>query len=173
MQKAPFREMVPMAKILKSFGTEGEVIAKAFSSFPEEINLDQPVFITFDGIPVPFFIDKIKPHGTSRYLIKFKGVDDPGYSQELCSLDILRYMSEEPAPHPSMEHFTGYSIIENGVRSGTITGFKEFPGNPCFEALLEESRNTILIPAHEDIITEISDEKREIHVNLPEGLKEL
>lgn len=173
MQEAPFREMVPMAKILKSFGTGGELIIKTTHLFSEETNLRQPVFITFDGIPVPFFIEWIKPHGTSKYMVKFKGVDDPSYSEELCSMELLGYTAETGEPSPSMENFTGYNIMENGYVTGRITGFKDFPGNPCFEALLKESGNTILIPIHEDIILEISEKKREIHMNLPNGIKEL
>ena len=49
--------MIAVAQVLKSNGTDGELLL-GFNGFgPEDIDLMEPVFIEFDGLPVPFFIE--------------------------------------------------------------------------------------------------------------------
>ena len=42
-----------LGKILKSNGTDGEVVLSLFDVDPEEIRPEEPVFIYDDGLPVP------------------------------------------------------------------------------------------------------------------------
>ena len=50
-----------IATVLKSNGTDGELLIgfKGFSA--QDIDTKEPVFIEFDGLPVPYFIEKINP----------------------------------------------------------------------------------------------------------------
>ena len=49
--------MLPIAKILKSDGTDGGLlISERGVDFFSDIDRKEPVFIEFDGLPVPFFI---------------------------------------------------------------------------------------------------------------------
>ena len=43
-----------IAQVLKSNGTDGELVLGFREIAPEDINLKEPVFIVFDGLPVPF-----------------------------------------------------------------------------------------------------------------------
>ena len=49
--------MTPIAKVLKSYGSEGEVLIGFRALLPEDIDQEEPVFVEFDGIPVPFFFE--------------------------------------------------------------------------------------------------------------------
>ena len=67
-------DFLQIARVLKSNGTEGEVLVGFRDMDPEDLNLKEPVFIEFDGLPVPFFIESFNRRGTSRALIKLTGI---------------------------------------------------------------------------------------------------
>ena len=54
--------LLPVAKVLKSFGTDGGVILRYNDQAPDGFSLKEPVFIYFDGLPVPFFISHLQPN---------------------------------------------------------------------------------------------------------------
>ena len=49
-------DLQQVAQVLKSNGTDGELVMGFREIAPEDINLQEPVFIVFDGLPVPFYI---------------------------------------------------------------------------------------------------------------------
>lgn len=50
-------ELLQIARVLKSNGTEGEILIGFREISPEDLNQTEPVFITFDGLPVPFSLN--------------------------------------------------------------------------------------------------------------------
>ena len=56
-------ELIQIARIVKSNGTDGELLVSFRDVMPEDIDIQEPVFIYSDGLPVPFFIEKIVPKG--------------------------------------------------------------------------------------------------------------
>ena len=47
--------MQRIAQVLKSNGRDGELLVSFTGIDPEDIDLEEPVFIEFDGLPVPFY----------------------------------------------------------------------------------------------------------------------
>ena len=66
--------MQRIAQVLKSNGTDGELLISFFDIGPEDIDLQEPVFIYFDGLPVPFYFDSFKQRGNNRALVRLTGV---------------------------------------------------------------------------------------------------
>jgi ribosomal 30S subunit maturation factor RimM len=60
--------LLQIAQVQKSYGTEGEVIinfsAEAYDYFDEK----RPVFLFFDGLPVPFLLNHSKPRELAKPL---------------------------------------------------------------------------------------------------------
>jgi hypothetical protein len=54
---AGYDNLQQIAQVLKSNGTDGELVLGFREIAPEDINLNEPVFIVFDGLPVPFYIE--------------------------------------------------------------------------------------------------------------------
>ena len=75
MSGAP-SDFLRIARVLKSYGTEGEILAGFHETGIGDLNLKEPVFIMFDGLPVPFFIESYKEKGTSKALLHLTGVND-------------------------------------------------------------------------------------------------
>ena len=61
--------MQQIAQVLKSNGTDGELVMSFREIAPEDINLKEPVFIYFDGLPVPFFFESFHKRGNSKALV--------------------------------------------------------------------------------------------------------
>ncbi|MBQ0096943.1 MAG: hypothetical protein KBS53_04750, partial [Bacteroidales bacterium] len=55
--------------MLKSNGTDGQVIMGLYGIGTEDISETEPVFIEFDGLPVPFFVSGISKRGASRIMV--------------------------------------------------------------------------------------------------------
>lgn len=47
-------ELIQVARIIKSNGTDGELVMGFRDILPEDIDIQEPVFIYCDGLPVPF-----------------------------------------------------------------------------------------------------------------------
>ena len=57
--------MLAVAKVLKSNGKEGELLVSLLDIVPEDLDLQEPVFIEFDGLPVPFYFESFVPRGVN------------------------------------------------------------------------------------------------------------
>ena len=67
--------MLQIAKIIKSNGTGGDVLMGLYDISVQDFDLKEPLFIEFDGLPVPFFIESITAKGNSKAIVHLSGVD--------------------------------------------------------------------------------------------------
>ena len=81
--------MLPIAKILKSNGTDGGILVSLRGVDVEEIDSGNPVFIVFDELPVPFFIVSVQRKGASRAVLHLADVENLRDAEELVGRDIL------------------------------------------------------------------------------------
>ncbi len=174
---ASANNLLPVAKVIKSFGTDGGVVIKYSPHYREDIDVKRPVFITYDGLPVPFFIESISSKGSDQAVVKLSGIDTDRLAGEISGEIIyiessgLRVEKSEPSP----EDFTGFGVVTTeGVGIGEIVRFYDYPGNPCFGILRSDgSGREMLLPVHEDIIKKIDPRKRVITAHIPEGLLDI
>jgi 16S rRNA processing protein RimM len=153
--------MIPVAKILKSNGIEGDLLVGLLDIGIEDIDTTEPVFVVFDGLPVPFFIESIEAKGRTRAIVHLTDIDSLEDAEETVGREILLDAEYED---DGEEDFTGWMLFDGEKLIGTITGIEEIPGNPCLEVA------GALIPLHEDFIVSADPQKRILVMNLPEGL---
>ena len=140
--------MQRIAQILKSNGRDGELLMSFVGIAPEDIDTREPVFIEFDGLPVPFYFESFTPRGTSRALVRLTGVQD-----------------EE-------EDLTGWTVLNaDGTVVGTVSAHEDIPGNPCI--WVETGHGEALIPLREELVLEVDEEKETLRMEIPEGLLDL
>ena len=168
--------------ILKSNGTDGELVMGFREIAPEDINLKEPVFIVFDGLPVPFFIESFTKRGNSKALIRLTDICSMEDAEEITGKAV--YIEENNLPELSLEE-DGYaaligwmllSPVEESENSedmeveevGEITDFIDIPNNPCIE--VETENGAVMIPLHEDLILSVDPEYQEIIMQIPAGL---
>ncbi|MDT3360764.1 MAG: hypothetical protein LIR31_02060 [Bacteroidota bacterium] len=160
-----------IATVLKSNGTDGELLIgfKGFSA--QDIDTKEPVFIEFDGLPVPYFIENINPKGTSKALVRLTGITTLDESEELCG----RAVSVRPEDYPdleeeeSLEDLIGWTLLdEKGLQVGPIVGVEDIPGNPCIE--VRTKKGQYLLPLNEELILSVNPESEILQMRIPEGL---
>jgi len=153
--------MIPVAKILKSNGTQGDLLIGLLDVSIEEISTNEPVFVIFDGLPVPFFVESITQRGNTRAIVHLTDIDSLQDAEEVVGREILLDAEFE---EESEEDFTGWTLYDKDRLVGTISGLEDIPGNPCLEVA------GALVPLHEDFILEADPEQKRLVMDLPEGL---
>ena len=105
--------------------------------------------------------------------MKFVGIDTQERARELTGTEVFfpRHLTEnDEEAEMSMAQIVGFSIVNDA--DGRVVGKVESIDDSTVNTLFELD-NGILIPATDDMVTEIDAEKRVIRMTLPEGLLEL
>ena len=165
--------MQRIAQVLKSNGRDGELLLSFYDLLPEDIDLEEPVFIEFDGLPVPFYFESFTPRGNNRALVRLTGVHSLEDADELAGADLLMRASSLPGDEQEdgllLEDLPGWTIASpDGRTLGVVTDFEDIPGNPCL--YVETPGGQAMIPLHEDFILSADEKERVLTLDLPEGL---
>ncbi len=153
--------MLQIAKILKSNGTDGGLLIGVRDIEVGQIDPQEPVFIEFDGLPVPFFIQDIRQRGTSKAIIHLNDIDSLEDAEEVVGRAI--YVEGEWEDEQELD-FTGWTLLNRGERVGTVTGMEPIPGNLCLYV------GEAMVPLHEDLILSVDPDARVLDLDLPDGL---
>ena len=168
-------ELLRVARVLKSNGTEGEILIGFRGISPEDLNQMEPVFITFDGLPVPFFIETFSRKGAGRVLVRLTGVKNLRDADELTGKDIFAKldaidMGKSDEEGLMVDDLIGWTLMNAaGTMVGRISGYEDIPGNTC---LYVDTTNDgqVMIPLHEDLVLSVDEDSETISLIVPEGL---
>ncbi len=153
--------MLQIAKILKSNGTDGGLLIGVRDIEVGQIDLQEPVFIEFDGLPVPFFIQDLQQRGTSKAIIHLNDITSLADAEEVVGRGL--FIEGEWEEEEEMD-FTGWTLLNRGERVGTVTGMEPIPGNLCLYV------GDALVPLHEDLVLSADPATRTLNLDLPDGL---
>ena len=98
---AGFDNLQQIAQVLKSNGTDGELVMGFREIAPEDINLNEPVFIVFDGLPVPFFIESFTKRGNTKALVRLTDICSMEDVEEIAGKAV--YVEEDTLGELSLE----------------------------------------------------------------------
>jgi len=164
-------EVYKIGRIGKAHGVKGEV----------SFNFDDDVFdrveaeyliLEVDGILVPFFMEEYRFRSDSTALVKFEDIDTQERARELTNCDVYfpRDLADDEEEVLTYSFLVGFDIIDANTdkKVGTIASIDESTLNILFE--LEDGT---LIPASEELITDIDKDNKTITIALPEGILDL
>ena len=161
--------MLRIAQVLKSNGTDGELLISFFDVSPEDIDLQEPVFIYFDGLPVPFYFQSFTQRGNSRALVRLTGVRSLKDADELAGLPIYADYFEEEGD----EDLTGWTVkTPQGEIIGTVAAHEDIPGNPCIWVKRPGGKE-VLLPLHEDLVGSLDEKSGTLVLSIPDGILDL
>jgi 16S rRNA processing protein RimM len=174
---AGYDNLQQIAQVLKSNGTDGELVLGFREIAPEDINLNEPVFIVFDGLPVPFYIESFTKRGNTKALVRLTDICSMEDVEEIAGKAV--YIEEDNLPEMTLEDdgfaaLVGWMLLtpaedeEALIEVGEITDFLDIPKNPCIE--VETENGAVMIPLHEDLILSVDPEYQEIIMQIPAGL---
>ena len=123
---------------------------------------EEPVFIDFDGLPVPFFIEAVAARGGAKYFVKLEDIDSLEQAEELVGKE--PYFEDDD--EEDGEDIVGFTLCDaSGREIGPITAFEDIPGNPCIEV-----EGGALVPCPDELIVKIDNRKKKLWLQIPEGL---
>ena len=164
-------EVYRIGRLGKAHGIKGEVSLQFDDDVFDRVDAEYLV-LDIDGILVPFFMEEYRFRSDSVALVKFCDVDTQQRASELTGCDVYfpRALADEDEDNVSYAMLVGFDIIDAGTGSkvGTVAAIDDTTVNLLFE--LEDGR---LIPASDDLISDIDMKQGEIRMNIPEGLLEL
>ena len=161
--------MQKIAQVLKSNGRNGELLMGFVGIAPEDIDLEEPVFIEFDGLPVPFYFESFTQRGNTRALVRLTGVHNLTDADELAGADVY---TDDDLYEDEEEDLTGWTVLDaGGVPVGTVSAHEDIPGNPCI--YVDTGHGEALIPLREELLLEVDEEKQTLRMEIPEGLLNL
>lgn len=170
-------DLIKIGKFQRTHALKGELnmISDVDAEYFKEGN---PAIVDYDGIMVPYYLESIRPKGSTSFLVKLQGIDSEENASPFVNKEvyILKKDAEEWLPEEIIEsdEWEGFEIVdeETGKVLGKIDYIDDSTANILFSVLTEDGRE-ILIPANEDFITEVDEEAQTIRMNLPEGLLNL
>ncbi len=161
--------MQRIGQVLKSNGRDGELLVSFSGIAPEEIDLEEPVFIEFDGLPVPFYFEAFNQRGNSRALVRLTGVHNLTDADELAGAVLY---AEDDLYEDEEEDLTGWTVLdEDGKKVGTVTAHEDIPGNPCI--WVETRHGEWLLPLREELVLDVDETEKTLRMEIPEGLLNL
>jgi 16S rRNA processing protein RimM len=159
-----------IGKIGKPHGVKGEVSFQFDDDIFDRADADF-LILELDGILVPFFIEEYRFRSDSLALMKLEGIDTQERARELTNCEVFfPREQQDDEENLSWAAIIGFTVIDEQTNTpvGTIASVDDSTENILFE--LEDGT---LIPASENLITNIDTKKRTITIDLPEGLLEL
>jgi len=161
-------EVYKIGRLGKAHGVKGEVSFQFDDDIFDTTDADY-LILDIDGILVPFFMEEYRFRNDAVALIKFCDVDTQQRASELTGCDVYfpRSIADEGTEGPSLASLVGFDIVEadTNEKIGKIASIDDTTQNILFE--LEDGR---LIPASDDLITNIDTNQQQIIMHIPEGL---
>ena len=156
-----------IAKVLKSDGTQGDLLMGFRDIDPDDISTEEPVFIEFDGLPVPFFISSLRRKGNGKAIVHLNYISSLTDAMEVTGAAVWADIEEEEDDGEDFSALIGWTL----EGAGEICDFLDIPSNPCLE--VRTLKGTVLVPLHEDLIESVDPDRRTIRMDIPDGLLDL
>lgn len=159
----------------KPHGIHGELQFTFTDDIFDRVDCDYLICL-LDGIFVPFFIEDYRFRSDSTALVKLEGIDTAERARMFTNVEVyfpVKHAEEAEDGELSWNFFVGFRMED--VRHGELGEVVEVDTttvNTLF-VVEQEDGEELLIPAQEEFIVEINQEKKLITVELPEGLLNL
>lgn len=159
----------------KPHGIHGELQFTFTDDIFDRVDCDYLICL-LDGIFVPFFIEEYRFRSDSTALVKLEGIETAERARMFTNVEVyfpVKHAEEAEDGELSWNFFVGFRMED--VRHGELGEVGEVDTatvNTLF-VVEQEDGEELLIPAQEEFIVEINQEKKLITVELPEGLLNL
>lgn len=156
------------ATISKSFKTDGTVIIKNNNGL-KEIDTKEPLFIEFNDVMVPFFLEKIEYRNDNSALVKFETLLSEEQTADYIGKEVYIEKSAHEETVYSFDFLLDFRLYDKSkILLGTITDYQDIPGNPLL--IVTHHNKEYFVPFHEDFIISIDEKKKEMIIKIPDGL---
>lgn len=156
----------------KPHGIKGEISFSFTDDVFDRVDCDYLVCL-LDGIFVPFFIEEYRFRSDTTALVKLEGIDSAEQARMFTNVEVyfpVKFAEQDEDAPLSWSYFVGFDVVDihHGLL-GKIVDVDEATINVLF-VIEQENGEELLLPAHEEFIMGLDKAKKEITVDIPEGL---
>lgn len=168
-------EIYKIGMFNKPHGVKGELSFTFTDDIFDRVDCDYLICL-LNGIFVPFFIEEYRFRSDTTALVKLNRIDTSEQARMFTNVDVYfptKFNDEVDEPqHLSWNYFIGFQVkdVKHGVL-GKIVEVDDSTVNTLF--VIEHNDDELLVPAQEDFIVKMDNKKKQMTVNLPEGLVNL
>ena len=169
-------DVYQIGKLTKTHGLKGEINFQFTDDVWDRVECDY-IICDVDGILVPFFIEEYRFRSDSTAILKLEDIDSIEAAQMLVNSPVYlekKYQEELDEDEVSLSYFIGFKMVDgdDGQSIGTIVDIDDNTENWLF-IVEKEDGSELMIPAHEEFISEIRKEEKTMVMDLPTGLLDL
>lgn len=165
---------VSIGKLVATFGLKGELILLHQLGGKTQLKDVKALFLEMQrGNPIPYYLENAKPKSTREICIKLEGVDSKEEASKLLQKQVWLLESDfsRLVQPNAVIALLGYVVVEHGKVIGTVAEIIEQPHQVLCSVMI--GGKEALIPLNEQSLLSIDRKKKEINVNLPEGLLDI
>ena len=159
----------------KAHGVKGELTFQVEDDVFDRVGADFLV-VDMEGILVPFFMEAYRFRSNESALVTFEGIDTAEKAQSLVGHEVFfpRALSDGSSDHVSWNEILGFTVIDKATRLplGILEHIDATTANLLFE-IRTDTGETLLLPAHSDLIHHADMAARTIQMEIPHGLLDL
>lgn len=166
-----------IGSLQKAKGLKGD-IKVSFEAFFIDYMEKHPIshlFIKQHKNFVPFFVEQLWLNPTATSVLKFEEVNNRGAAEKLQFAELFIEQSKIEAFIPEEEelgwdYLIGFTLYDANTQQ-RIGKIKDIYYLNMHElAAIDFNNEEVLIPLHEDMVTSINEDKKDIHIVIPDGL---
>ena len=169
-------ECVEVGYVQKPHGLKGEIIVAFEPEFAETLEEIELLFVEVDGGLVPFFVEDegLRFKTDESAICRLEFIDSLSKAKELTGCKV--YVFDEEVIDSEIQEGTSVLIGMKAFDAkfgeiGRVSRVDDFSGNLVIT--VDHPKAEVMIPLSDEVIVSVDEEKREIHLNCPNGLIEI
>ena len=176
METIPKSNCQKIGYIQKPHGIHGELVIRFDEEYYETLEECPTLLLEIDDLLVPYFIaeEGLRFKSGESVIAKLDWIDSDKKAKDLCGLSVfvsqddVILSEDEFLPHL----LSGFTLFDQTLGIiGEIEDVHDYSGNLLLEVNYQGKES--LIPLNEDLIVRLDEEKKEIELDIPEGLFDL
>lgn len=168
-------DLVEIGHTQKPHGVNGELKFQVEENFFDDVEYLKIIFLNIKGNNLPYFVEHLR--GADNQIIKFEDINSKeaasplSFSTAYARKQDLNWSEDKLAELEELfyDHCVGYHMID--ILDGDLGIIKEIIEYPQQElAIIEVDGKEFLLPLNETTVLKIDNDKKELSVEMPEGL---
>ena len=171
-------ETYHLGYLIKTHGLRGHLVAHFDVDDAAAYTKLKVVYLALAGAPtklVAHEVEKVQPQANNRVLLKLRGIDRIEEAEPLRGAQLHLPLTELPALDDDQFYFhdvIGFTVVDETLGElGLVENFYELPQQDMLA--MRYQGQEILIPVVDELVSHADMAKKQIYVNLPDGLLDI
>ena len=168
-------ETYQLGYLIKTHGLRGQIVAHFDVDDISAYTKLKTVYLTLAGAPtklVEHQVEKVQPQSGNKVLLKLRGIERIEEAELLRGSQLYLPLAALPELKEDQFYFhdvIGFTVVDkNQGPLGIVENFYELPQQDMLA--MSYQGQEVLIPVVDELISHADHAKKEIYVNLPDGL---